>query len=119
MKITYLVSNENQAEGWQEDYETDSVATPTEIIVDLIAKFNATLRPKEKPRHLVQILSVEKSPPKPIGHIWDKASLVTERGGYDRMRCRACGATGKRYGLGQGGVTIDKRAKKSCPGYDL
>ena len=33
-------------------------------------------------------------------HQWDKASLVTEVGGYDRMVCTRCGATGKRYAVG-------------------
>jgi len=40
-------------------------------------------------------------------HKWTKASLVTEKGGYDRMVCELCGAKGKRHGLGS--ITADKR----------
>lgn len=121
MKIKYIVADETRPEGWQEDYNHDGDGDPEKIITNLIERFNATLRPREKPRRLVKILSFSFVPqaPKPVPHIWDKASLVTERGGYDRMKCRACGAKGKRYGLGQHGVTLDSRQRKSCPGYDL
>lgn len=118
MKITFIATHCDapDEDGWQEYHESDAAGTPEEIIHRLLDNFNATLRRGELPRRLVKIVGVEKSPQK---HIWGKASLVTEQGGYDRMRCRACGATGKRYGLGQDGVKLDKEQPKSCPGYDL
>src|SRR3954467_5743738 len=121
MKIEFIATHRDGSDedGWHEFHESDEQGTPEEIIGRLLDRFNATLRPGELPRRLVKIAGCEKSAPKPMPHIWDKASLVTERGGYDRMRCRACGATGKRYGLGQHGVTLDKRQAQSCPGYDL
>jgi hypothetical protein len=123
MKIKFIAAHEGapDEDGWEEDYPHDGDGDAEEIIRRLIENFNATLRPREKPRRLVKILSFSFVPvtPKPTPHIWGKASLVTEKGGYDRMKCRACGATGKRYGLGQHGVTLDKRQKESCPGYDL
>lgn len=42
-------------------------------------------------------------------HNWDKVSLVTERGGFDKMKCTICGATGKRFGLGQNGIRVDSK----------
>lgn len=38
-------------------------------------------------------------------HNWLKHSLVTTEGGFDWMRCQECGCFGRRYGLGQDGVT--------------
>lgn len=82
----------------------------------LLATFNSSLRPGELPRRLlsVRIRKIEE----PIyQHEWEKASLVTEKGGYDRMKCKHCLATGKRYGLGPYTV-IDAKFKKIefiCP----
>jgi hypothetical protein len=123
MKIKFIAAyrDDPDSAGWEEDHLHDGDGDAEEIIRRLMDNFNATLRPGERARRLVKILSFSFVPqaPKPTPHIWDKASLVTERGGYDRMRCKACGATGKRYGLGQHGVTLDKRQPESCPGYDL
>lgn len=38
-------------------------------------------------------------------HDWAKHSMVTQDGGYDWMMCSICGCFGKRFGLGQFGVT--------------
>lgn len=80
----------------------------------LLHFFNRTRRPGDIRRtfHSVEVLdkhSIEK-------HDWRKTSLVTEAGGYDRMKCERCGITGKRYGLGQHGVIRDKKysAVKYC-----
>jgi len=35
-------------------------------------------------------------------HDWEKESLVTEVGGYDKMKCLKCGAEGRKYDLGGG-----------------
>ena len=38
-------------------------------------------------------------------HDWFKHSLVTEDGGFDWMKCTKCDWYGKRFGVGQHGVT--------------
>ena len=45
-------------------------------------------------------------------HEWEKTNLVTisDRSGiYDKMRCVRCRVTGKRFGLGQFGVKLDRK----------
>jgi len=82
---------------------------------NLIKMFNNTAKPGEKKRVFVGVLKSHEVGN--VNHVWEKASLVTERGGYDRMRCRNCEATGKRHGLSQT-VIIDAKFKKialSCP----
>lgn len=123
MKITFVCSNGNVPEGWEENYETDANGDPAEIIGALLNRFNASLRPGELPRKLVKIVG-SKSTPFKMEHRWEKQNLVTvndREGMYDRMKCKACEATGKRFGLGH--VTLDKKFDKPkfkiCPGYDL
>ena len=65
---------------------------------ECIEKFNCGLRPGEKARQLIAAIPINKNKSyKP--HSWKKQSLVTERCGYDRYRCRECGVFGKRHGL--------------------
>lgn len=78
---------------------------------DIIERFNSSLRPNEKARNFVKCEVIDEDLHK---HDWEKASLVTERGGYDRMKCLHCGATGKRYGLGSGPEQIDKPFGNYC-----
>ena len=57
---------------------------------------------------------LKKKKVKPVyEHDWQKTSLVTERGGYDRYTCSKCGATGKRWGLSEY-ITPDKASQKHC-----
>lgn len=118
MKVRAIIAHDRNAEGWEEEFDVPN-GWPSVEVQRVIDRFNATLRPGELPRRLVEILSQSKSPPKPIEHTWGKTSLVTEFGkgrSYDRMRCDRCGATGKRYGLGQDGVTLDPRQPLKCKG---
>ena len=85
---------------WFEDMCLDD---DPQLVID---HFNATREKHELERVLVAAISISKDAPKP--HTWQKASLVTERGGYDRYRCTVCGATGKRYGLNDF-ITPDKK----------
>jgi len=81
----------------------------------IIDNFNNTLRRGEWARVLVRVDILDANLSK---HEWGKASLMTEKGGYDRYRCRLCGGTGKRYGLSET-VRADKPYKGSnelCPG---
>ena len=84
---------------------------------DIVDNFNATLRPHEKAREFISAISTVKKENAVFPHDWRKVSLVTEKGGFDKMKCSRCGATGKRYGLGSY-VQIDKKFKKyidGCP----
>ena len=106
---------------WTEDYDDRAVTTQAEAEAKgkyWVDYYNSTLRSGEAPRKFISAKLSGGSE----AHTWDKRGLVTVcKGGlsYDTMRCTACGITGKRYGLGQGGVVIDKKfAKKypKCPG---
>ncbi len=128
MKISYIVANDASPEGWQEDYQDDGKfgsGTPEEIIGRVLDFFNSTLRPGEKPRRIVRIVSSEGEAAKHIiPHSWEKQNLVTindKHGTYDKMKCRICGIAGKRFGLGPA-VQLDwkfRRGHDSCTRYDL
>lgn len=64
---------------------------------ECLQNFNNSLRPGEQTRQLIAAFPIKKDIPKE--HEWEKYSLVTEIGGYDRYRCKKCGMFGKRYGL--------------------
>lgn len=72
----------------------------------MIDHFNATRNATELERIIVAAIPIIKDAPKP--HTWKKHSLVTEAGGYDRYRCKVCGAFGKRHGLSDF-ITPDKK----------
>lgn len=127
MKIVFIVAHDRDPNGWQEDYEDTGKfgsGTPEQIIGRILDNFNSTLRAGELPRRLVRIVSSDGAPvAHVIPHVWEKQNLVTinERNGiYDKQKCRICGATGKRFGLGPDVVLDAKSAKqKSCTRYDL
>ena len=99
-----------------EEFDVPETEEPLNFINGIINHFNNTLRPGETPRRVKRIRTKTKNSEQiHIEHFWDKVSLVTERGGYDKMKCTTCGVTGKRYGLGQFGVRID--AKYSAKKY--
>ena len=92
---------------WWEEFDVDT-DDPQKWAQETIDNFNHTLRPGEAKRSIskqVRILDIDSI----RDHLWRKDSLVTESGGYDRMSCSRCGITGKRYGLGQHGITRDKK----------
>jgi len=101
MKIRATVTD--GAATWDEEFEYDSpVKNPREYMITMLANFNSGLRPREKPRSLVRVVVVSESG---LGaHDWEKTNLVTcgkvGRGTWDTARCRRCGVTGKRFGLG-------------------
>jgi len=93
----------------EEEMQVTSQESATTDAMTMFSHFNQTLRPGEnrrKPLKIVLYSGADETP-----HEWEKTSLVTEAGGYDKMRCKRCGVTGKRYGLGQGSVQIDGRYK--------
>lgn len=117
MKIKIEVRSVGEKESWFEEYDCNG--DPQEFGENLILYFNSTLRPGERPREFLgyEILEEEAGPKK---HDWVKVNMYTIMEGknsHDKMKCGQCGITGKRYGLGQGGVTRDYkyRAKR----YDV
>lgn len=100
MRFRMKCAHIGETEGWWEDYDenTDDAQAYAE---NLIARFNDTLRPGERPRQLLEVEVLDGNPN--TTHEWEKISLVTERGRdgrlYDRYRCVNCGITARRYGL--------------------
>lgn len=97
----------------EERYEIADDEDPNEYAQGLINNYNATLRPKESPRELVEVFVLRENVAGKLEHKWEKQNLVTiRRGGriYDAYKCTCCGITGKRYGLGDN-VTRDPKYK--------
>ena len=118
LRVKNVGSSDESA--WNEtmSYNFDNNVTEEQHGNELIERFNATLKPMEPPRVVVSITPInsnEKAPNRFASHQWEKKSLVTQKGGYDEMRCTICGAIGRRYGLGSG-VKLMSKAKKyqSC-----
>lgn len=125
MKISYTVAKTTDPEdSWVETLECAFTKEPLKAVAEVIDFFNRTLRPGEVPRVLVNVLEVEKTL-LPNVHHWEKQNLITIiKGGrnYDVVKCRACGATAKRFGLGYH-IEIDRKFSgfkfNPCPGFDL
>jgi len=108
MKFRVLVSD--GATDWWETFDL-TTDDPEKWAEETIAYFNETLNSGEKSRivkeiEVLDVDSVER-------HEWEKASLVTETnryGAHDRMKCKNCSITAKRYGL-DGGITVDSQYK--------
>ena len=82
---------------WWEVYDL-ATDDPEVWAKETLDRFNATLGPGERARTLkeVEILDVDSVE----RHEWEKQSLVTEMnryGAHDRMKCKGCSITGKRY----------------------
>ena len=76
--------------------------------------FNETRRVGERKRVYLGCTIISNSI-SGMSHEWEKSCLVTQisKGtSYDTMKCKNCGITGKRYGLGQSGTIIDPKYKK-------
>jgi hypothetical protein len=88
-------------------------ASAQEAAEKLVENFNNTLRDGECARRLLKVVFLgregegyaRKLPREEHEeHDWRKSSLITERGGFDRMKCSKCEITGRRYGVGTGGI---------------
>ena len=109
--ILLLTIQSGSGASWVEKYTTDT-DNPVKWARDLVANFNATRTETEFTRKLIRLQIVRGSENVVEKHDWEKSCLVTIcRGGtsYDTMRCKRCGVTGKRYGLGQNGVILDSK----------
>lgn len=103
-KLKLVVANKSAQ--WEEEHVTNA-QNAKQWAVDLIARFNGSLRPGELKRRLVSVTVVGNN----AAHDWEKLNLVTltSRDGriYDTARCTRCGITGRRYGLS--GITVDSK----------
>jgi hypothetical protein len=118
------------SKAWLEEmtYWVEDNVTAEQHGREIVKRFNETLKPYEKPREFVDAIepmtenfvknprAVNAPQPAKLMHQWEKTSLVTEKGGYDKMTCKVCGAKGKRFGMGQFGVKADRKTQEYCKG---
>ena len=106
--------------GWEEQHTEESVVTEADALAygrKAVDTFNANVKAGERSRVLVGavIMFADFLP-----HEWEKQNVATkcEKSGvcYDDVRCRHCGATGRRYGAGNFPVSRD--AKFSAKRYE-
>lgn len=115
MQFRIIVKNVNSGNEWHEDYNKPEVVNQESAEREarrIVAYFNSTLRPNESAREIVRVLFGEGIAKQP--HEWEKQNAMTvtgKNGSYDIMKCKFCGVTGKRFGLGIGGVTLDHQFK--------
>ena len=113
MKIKKI--GQKDSEAWEEEEEFADI-TDAEVAREkaqaIVDRFNATLRKGEVERVLVDVTFAEETRYSRGQHDWDKVSLVTEAGGFDKMKCKVCGITAKRYGVGGGHPVRDKKYQK-------
>jgi hypothetical protein len=111
MKFRIRVQNSSD-QPWWEEYDkpvTDAQAEGER----LVEYFNSTLRPLELPRELLAVEVLDVNSVK--DHQWQKQNAGTIIWGgrtYDKLKCRRCGITGKRFGLAES-VTLDSRFARS------
>ena len=114
MKFKILVNHKDAdiRTAWYETYN-ELTENPEQWAKDTIEHFNATLRPGEKKRVLLDVIIIEVGNAKL--HDWDKTikgmSNIYRGRVYDAMYCKKCGITGKRFGLSHR-VKIDSKYKK-------
>lgn len=107
MKFEMLISHAgNTSEhAWVETDDRDDLENEAAILAwatRIVASFNATLKPYEKPRTLHSVRIVGDSVPRPKPHHFLKVNLVTlsdHRGAFDNVACEHCGCKARRYGL--------------------
>lgn len=108
MRFRIKVKGKNDE--WWEEYNKP-IEDPEKWGRDLIDWFNSTCQPGETHREFLAAEKLEDAGPEE--HDWEKQNLMTisdRVGVYDAMKCRRCGVTGKRFGLGNG-VRLDSKWK--------
>lgn len=98
---------------WWEDYDKD-VEDPNKWAEEILARFNAGLRPGEKARELLDVVVIDSEN---NNHAWvkrtDGQSVLFRGQIVDLHYCSKCRITGKRYGLASKVIRDSKyRAKK-------
>lgn len=102
---------------WKENYIVDDLVDATNYGQKLIKDYNNTLN-KNKGEIAREFIRAEEcgsvlSDEIKLPHEWGKTNLITiidSRGIYDKVQCKHCGVTGKRYGIG-GRIIIDAKYK--------
>jgi hypothetical protein len=117
LKVKHVGDPDSSA--WVEEmtYMVENDVTADQHGRSIVDRFNASLKPNEQPREFIEALDGTTSKPSQsveFLHQWEKTSLVTQKGGYDVMTCKVCGAKGKRFGLGQSGVKPDRKTQQYC-----
>ena len=90
---------ENDRHRWEEEYDKP-VPDARDWAAKTIERYNNTLYHGDLPRRLIDVIITDEISEE---HQWEKTNLVTvmSRGSnYDTARCRRCGITAKRLGLG-------------------
>lgn len=98
---------------WSEDYDIADDIDATIYMNRILDNFNSSLRQGENKRILI---SVEEIGEGTAQHKWVKTSGATIQGAYglyDKYKCKICGITGKRYGIGSE-VKRDSKYKAKC-----
>lgn len=107
--FTLIIRNKFNGREWTERYQR-ATNDPQEWGRVLITWFNSTLRPGEAEREFVKVIVHGDVPPPK--HSWTKTALMTQQGVngrmFDPMKCKRCGITAKRYGIGAPS-TIDRK----------
>ena len=118
MKLRLKVKNTVSGSEWTEDYDilgigdNGNVQQALDWGVELIRRYNDTLRQGESIRELISVDIVGKS----TQHDWVKRTdgmSVGFRGAIvDKFECAKCGITGKRYRL-LGGIKRDSKYRSN------
>lgn len=119
MKVSGVFRNEGEEATWVETHDfpnfdhkaIDAKAKARELLVDMIERYNQRRRDNEKKREVIKGRIIGAS----TEHQWEKTNLVTiKKAGrmYDTVRCKHCGATGKRYGVS--GPVPDRKTQWKC-----
>lgn len=90
-----LCKKSNTKTTWEEIHKIPEGSNPKEYIENIITSFN---KERGYDYMLVRLKRTRKGTLRVV-HNWQKVSLVTEKGGYDKYKCSLCGATGRRYGV--------------------
>ena len=110
--MKFKITVKDSSGQWDEEYDKD-IDDPMLWALEIVERFNATLKIGEIPRELVDVVITDDNNSK--FHKWVKRTdgmSVRFRGQIvDLMYCSNCGITGKRFGL-SGTVKIDSKYRK-------
>ena len=114
-EVSATIKNKGSKMEWREILEVpENCECEFEEVKKIIKRFNRSLKPGKVPRKVVRVRgnlnNIQKQ-----RHSWDKVSLVSEKGGYDQMKCDLCGITAKRHGMST--IIIDAKYKTADQNY--
>lgn len=110
-KIKATITDGNST--WSEEYNIEDSIDAEKYMINMLDNFNSSLRHGEKKRILVSVEHIGEGIQE---HKWEKTNGATLRGNkgyYDKYKCKICGITGKRYGIG-GSIQRDSIYKAKC-----